>query len=45
MTLFFSVQRDFKTIKKYEKTTNILRKPVISTPLKSVALNGSQKAL
>ena len=43
MALIFSSQHDFKSIKKQNKTTKFLRKPVISTPLNSMAFNGSQK--
>ena len=41
---FFLLQIDFKKStnkNKYIKTTKFLRKPLISTPLKSKALNGS----
>ena len=38
-----SLQHDFKSIKNCNKTTKFFRKPVISTPLNSMAFNGRQK--
>ena len=43
MAVFFPLQHDFRSIKKYNAPTKLLRKPVISTPLNSMAFNGSQK--